>query len=201
VLVLLVAVAALLAAGAVGLVPALDPYSGPLIARRLASFADLARDGNLWVRGEVLRQALVTWQAHPWIGWGVGAYGDMYQYPNQAIPAWVPNLFVHHLFDSGALGLTGLVLGVGLTAGRGVRAWTRARDTGLPGAECVAPLLLALLGLLVAFQTTEASWLAYPWIYLGLLEGAVWEDGMRRRRSDLTDAHAPGHAAGLAAHE
>jgi hypothetical protein len=33
-------------------------------------------------------------------------------------------------------------------------------------------LLGAFAALLMAFQVTEGSWLAFPWVYVGLLAGA-----------------------------
>jgi O-antigen ligase len=155
--------------------PEYDPLRNGSVIQRLASFGALERDGNLWVRSEVIRNALVVWEHRPLIGWGVGAYGDMFVYPNQNVPAWVPNLFVHHLFDAGWLGLVLFLSGIGLVAGAALGLWAWYRRRGL-ASGVFGPLLLALLGLLIAFQTTEATWFAYPWIYLGLLQAAVAGD-------------------------
>ncbi len=118
----------------------------------------------------MLRTALAAWRDHPWVGHGVGAFGDLFHYPTERRSAWIPNFFVHHLFDSGILGLAALLAGVGVVLARGARAWRRAA-----GARrgVLAGLVLAWVGLAVAFQTTEGSWLAFPWILLGLTEGAA----------------------------
>ncbi|MGE5236412.1 MAG: O-antigen ligase family protein [Acidobacteriota bacterium] len=145
------------------------PESAGLVYR-LRSLTHIRHDGNLWVRYEICRNAVQHWRRHPWIGWGVGAYEDMFLYPNQNAPGWIPNLFVHHLFDSGVIGLAALVAGIGMTLRGGVRAWARS---GGGDRRVLAGLLLALVSLAVAFQATEASWLAYPWVYLGVLEAAA----------------------------
>ncbi len=142
------------------------------VSSKVSSFADLRRDTDLWVRFEVCRDALRTAGEHPWIGWGAGAFGDLYLYPDQNTPAWIPNFFVHHLFDGGLIGLALLVAAIARIAWRGIQAWRCSAD---PLCSALAGLLLALIGLGVAFQTTEASWLAYPWILLGLLEGGSRE--------------------------
>ena len=149
------------------LVPQVDLSSGGALAQRLATFGNLADDGNVWVRGQILRHALSVWPQHPWIGWGIGAYSQVYYYPNANTTSWIPSLFIHQLYNTGILGLGAFVLALALAGWRGFQAWRQAH--GLPRAV-LGGLLLALVGLLAAFQATEASWLAYFWIYLGLLE-------------------------------
>lgn len=175
--VLLAELAALLLAGALvadrlagGWRPRPDGPTSATVGGRISSLGEIERDGNLWVRVQVVRSALAAWRDHRWIGHGVGAYGDLADYPTERRPAWIPNFFVHHLFDSGLAGLAALFAGVGAVLVRGVKTWrwaTGARRGILGG------LLLAFVALAVAFQTTEASWLAYPWILLGLLEAAA----------------------------
>jgi O-antigen ligase len=150
--------------------PALTPGDQSTVVDRLLSLAALEQDGNVSVRVQIYQHALQVWQEHPWLGWGIGAYGQAYLYPNQNLSAWIPNLFLHVLYDSGLIGLALLVAGLVVALWRGLVAWrTRAdADRYLAGG-----LLLSVIALLVAFQATEASWLAYFWVYLGLLEGVV----------------------------
>ena len=159
--------------GFTSLIPTYDPAHMDEILQRLASFGALSRDPNVALRLEGYRNALAVWRERPWIGWGVGAYGDMFRY-STGEHAWVSNLFEHHMFDSGVIGLSFLLIGLGLSTWRGVHLWRRARDFRR---TLLAGLLLALLGMLVAFQTTEASWFAYPWIYLGMLEAVEGDEG------------------------
>lgn len=150
--------------------PQIDLGSGGALGQRLATFGNLADDGNVWVRGQILRHALSVWPQHPWIGWGIGAYSQVYYYPNANTTSWIPNLLVHQLYNTGLLGLGAFALALALAGRRGFQAWRRSQ--GLSRAV-LGGLLLALVGLLTAFQATEASWLAYFWVYLGLLEAAA----------------------------
>ncbi len=140
------------------------------VGDRLMSLASLDVDGNVWVRLQIYQHALQVWQEHPWLGWGVGAYGQAYLYPNQNLSAWIPNLFLHVLYDSGLSGLLFMAGGLAVALWRGLAIWFRQVDTTR---YLAGGLLLAVIALLVAFQATEASWLAYFWVYLGLLEGVV----------------------------
>lgn len=149
-----------------------DLSSGGALAQRLGTFTDLANDGNIWVRQQVLQHALHVWQEHVWIGWGIGAYSQVYYYPNANATSWIPNLFVHQLYNTGLLGLGCFCWALGLVIWNGLLAWRRAH--GERRAH-LAGLLLALTGLLTAFQATEASWLAYFWLFLALLEGTAHE--------------------------
>ncbi len=150
--------------------PTVAVVDGSTLFDRLLSLASLEQDGNVWVRLQIYRHVLQVWQEHPWIGWGIGAYGQAYLYPNQNLSAWIPNLFLHVLYDSGLFGLVFLIAGLGVALWRGFRAWLHRAGAGrfLAGG-----LLLAVIALLVAFQATEASWLAYFWVFLGLLEGVA----------------------------
>lgn len=152
------------------LLPQVDLSSSGALAQRLATFANLTTDGNVWVRQQILRHALSVWQEHPWIGWGIGAYSQVYYYPNANATSWIPNLIVHQLYNTGILGLGSFLLALALAGWRGFQAWRQAHGRAR---AMLGGLLLALVGLFVAFQATEASWLAYFWIYLGLLEAAA----------------------------
>lgn len=169
-LLIVAAVAVLFLSDVRTVLPALTPGDQSTVVDRLLSLASLEQDGNVSVRLQIYQHALQVWQEHPWIGWGIGAYGQAYLYPNQNLSAWIPNLFLHVLYDSGLIGLAFLVAGLAVALWRGVVAWrTRADD----GRYLAGGLLLAVIALLVAFQATEASWLAYFWVYLGLLAGVV----------------------------
>lgn len=150
--------------------PALTPGDQSTVVDRVLSLASLDQDGNVSVRLQIYQNALQVWQEHPWLGWGIGAYGQVYLYPNQNLSAWIPNLFLHVLYDSGLVGLAFLAAGLAVALWRGLAAWRTRVDAGR---YLAGGLLLAVVALLVAFQATEASWLAYFWVYLGLLEGVA----------------------------
>lgn len=159
--------------------PVFNPQETGDLAQRVASFGHLSQDRNITVRLDVARNALDHWRAHPLTGWGVGAYGEVYTYPppDTIHAGWIANLPVHLLYDSGLLGLAAFCWAVGLVGLRGIQAWRRS--SGL-AQTILAGLLLALFGLLLAFQATEATWFAYPWIYLGLLEAGTLSTSVRR---------------------
>jgi hypothetical protein len=159
--------------------PTFNPQKNGDLIQRAVSFGNLARDHNIVARIDIARNAMAHWRAHPLTGWGVGAYGEVYTTPppDTSQPGWISNLPIHLLYDSGVLGLAAFAAAMTWIAVRGVRCWLAA--WGLRQAM-LAGNLLALFGLLVAFQATEATWFAYPWIYLGLLEAAIKSQEERR---------------------
>ncbi|MEP6776404.1 MAG: hypothetical protein ABJA50_12485, partial [Chloroflexota bacterium] len=86
-------------------------------------------------------------------------------------PGWLSNLEFHVVYDSGLIGLALWFVGIG------GMIWAAARKL-LRNAEShsmrwvTLGLLGALAALLMAFQVTEGSWLAFPWVYVGLLASA-----------------------------
>jgi hypothetical protein len=156
----------------VSALPAFNPQENGDLIQRAVSFGNLSHDHNIVARVEIARNALVHWRTHPLTGWGVGAYGEVYTTPppDTSQPGWISNLPIHLLYDSGLLGLIAFGAAMALAVVRGIRFW---RGTWGLMQAMVAGILLALFGLLVAFQATEATWFAYPWIYLGLLEAAT----------------------------
>lgn len=107
---------------------------------------------------------------HPLIGNGTGSFGQRYYYLSIQAPAWIGNLELHLLYDTGLLGL--LAFG-GFLLATACDAW-RAYHAA-PAAEARALLLglgAGLVVLLVAYQATEATWLAFTWVHLGLLRAA-----------------------------
>jgi O-antigen ligase len=109
--------------------------------------------------------------AQPLLGNGTGSFGQRYVYRSVDEPGWVGNLELHLLYDSGLLGFAGFWLIVGVIAARATRAYRRTRDPFLRGT--ILALGGGLLSLLVAYQATEATWLAFTWVHLGLLAAAT----------------------------
>jgi len=106
-------------------VPQLDPYEGAFLARRVGSFIDLGGDSSLLLRIQVWGNALTVWTQHPWIGWGVGAYGDLFRMPYSTRIGWISNLFIHHLFDTGLLGLVAFTSAVSLAVMLAMESYRR----------------------------------------------------------------------------
>ncbi|HZS93490.1 MAG TPA: O-antigen ligase family protein [Chloroflexota bacterium] len=166
--------------GGMRLVPTFNPNQDGDLLQRVASFGSLARDRNVIVRLEVDENALLHWQTHALTGWGVGAYGEVYRYPppDTVHAGWISNLPIHVMYDSGLIGLVAFAVAMVMAVRRGIGAWRRSLDASYRA--MVVGLLLALFGLLLAFQATDATWFAYPWVYLGLLEAAVLSAPSRR---------------------
>jgi O-antigen ligase len=121
-------------------------------------------------RLDTYAKALDGIAVHPWIGNGTGSFGQRYVYLSVDQPAWVGNLELHLLYDTGLLGLLAFFGCLGATGWAVVHAYRRSTDP-----EWRA-LLLALgagmVVLLIAYQATEATWLAFTWVHLGLLRAA-----------------------------
>ncbi|HMA33243.1 MAG TPA: O-antigen ligase family protein [Chloroflexia bacterium] len=108
---------------------------------------------------------------HPWVGNGTGSFGQRYYYRSVAQPAWIGNLELHLLYDTGLWGLlafSGFLVASGWEA---FRAYRRSRDP--ERRALILALGAGLLVLLVAYQATEATWLAFTWAHLGLLRAAA----------------------------
>jgi O-antigen ligase len=138
-----------------------------LLSRANVSAYDPQADPSLRARVDSLQEALPGIQAHPFLGNGAGSFEVMHQ-DARGNPGWLSNLEVHVTYDSGLIGLACWLTGLGglvWSAGRSLfrKSQSRAFQWTTLG------LLGALASLLVAFQVTEGSWLAFPWVYVGLL--------------------------------
>lgn len=133
------------------------------------------------------RLALAEWLERPIIGWGAGSFGQMHRYVSVDEPAWVDNLEIHALHDSGIIGLVGLLMAV---VGTPVAVLLQARHDRKEDDDEVGTLVGlggGCAALLVAFQATEATLLGYPWYILGL----TWAAGRSRPATSAhgTDVH------------
>jgi hypothetical protein len=116
-------------------------------------------------------------KAHPFIGNGAGSFA-VGHLDSKGNPGWISNLEFHVLYDSGLVGLACWIAGIaGLiwSSGRVLLRDTESREFQWT----TLGLLGALAALLMAFQVTEGSWLAFPWVYVGLLAST----GSMRARS------------------
>ena len=99
-------------------------------------------------------------------GWGAGSFGQQYTYLSINMPAWVGNLEVHALHDSGIIGATGLMVALFVTVARVWRSASRSQDP--EDAAIRLGLLAACVAFLISFQATEATWLGFTWFFFGL---------------------------------
>jgi len=110
---------------------------------------------------------------HPFIGWGSSSFTLFWEWdtPEGPGPAWVGNLEVRILHDTGAIGLAIFLaflvklLREAVKTLKQTKNWDDFRNIGA--------LLTGWIVLLVAFQATDATTLAFPWVHLGLLAAAT----------------------------
>jgi O-antigen ligase len=112
--------------------------------------------------------AFRDWLEQPIIGWGAGTLGQRFSYLSVELPAWVGNLELHALHDSGLLGALGLLGAMGGTAIALIRALRRQSTANQSNRSLLVGLLASCVTLLVAYQATEATWLGYTWCVFGL---------------------------------
>jgi O-antigen ligase len=144
--------------------------------RRFSTVGDILQgrvDGITFERLYIYDLALRGWLENPVLGWGAGTFGQKYTYLSQDIPAWVGNLELHALYDSGVIGLAGLGTAMLGTVFRAARVAGKVTVESPVNKGVIAGLLGACVTLLVAFQATEATWLGYTWYVFGLTWAAA----------------------------
>jgi O-antigen ligase len=148
------------------------PIQSDLLGR-LASldFGTLGQQQTVLERLDTYEKAWEGITAQPLLGNGTGSFGQRYVYRSVNEPGWVGNLELHLLYDSGLIGLARFALFTGVIGGRAARAYRRSRDPLLRGT--LLALGGGLLSLLVAYQATEATWLAFTWVHFGLFAAAT----------------------------
>ncbi|MGQ9457777.1 MAG: glycosyltransferase, partial [Anaerolineae bacterium] len=145
------------------------PKDIPLVDR-LASFTRLEEEVTVVGRLAKYQAAFTSWLERPLVGWGTGSMAILYAERGRRW-AWVSNLVLHLLLDTGVIGLA---LFGGFVA---TLLWRAARAARAAGPTFRRRVILALIagfvGLLVAYQSTEATWLVLPWVHAGLLAAAA----------------------------
>jgi len=167
------------ALAAVALLVGVAPLAFPATVRGVLTRADLgsytpSQDPALETRAWLYNQALDGIRAHPVIGNGAGSFA-VGSIGEKGEPAWLSNLELHLLYDSGIIGLCAVLGGITMLLWKAVKALRRPLSPGgnidlVP--YCIG-LIAAVVVLLITYQTTEATWLAYTWPYVGLLARAA----------------------------
>jgi hypothetical protein len=151
-----------------GAVPIPTPVV-PDVGRRVSSIADVD-DPSIRVRMAVIRRALRDWREHPVAGTGVGSFGQQYVTTSQT-RAWISNMPVRVLHDSGIVGLT--LFGAALLA----LAWRSVplalRPRGGDTEALALALTVAIGSMFIAFLATEGLQLAWYWLSFGLFAAAT----------------------------
>ena len=142
-----------------------DESRSPIITRALSlsNFTEASWQGRLYY----YQQALDSWKVHPLIGWGTGSFGQLYTYVTVKLPAWVGNLEIRMLHDSGFLGVCAFVLFLIMVIGNAMRAVVKTRTSF--NRNLLITFLVSFIGLLIAYQATEATWLGFTWVHIAFL--------------------------------
>lgn len=140
------------------------PPEFPLVAR-LRTFSSLATDPTFSARLEQTKWALAEWRQHPWIGWGPGAFYQIHGIVRY-IPAWISNLTVRTLHETGLFGALFFYGWALLALALAVRA---AREAPALDRALLLGLAIGFLSLLIAYHATDGTWLAEIWIHVGLM--------------------------------
>jgi O-antigen ligase len=137
---------------------------------RLASFARLGSERTVVGRAAKYELAISAWQERPLLGWGTGGMARAFGRERKVL-AWVGNLEIHLLMDTGVVGVLLFALFVGTLGLGAVLALRRAHGT--PLRAILLSLSVGFVGLLVAYQSTEGTWLGLFWAHAGLIAAAT----------------------------
>ena len=141
------------------------------VSSRLSTFNRLESDFTLRTRLQDARWAIDDWRASPWIGHGAGSFAQIHG-TRVGSEAWISNLVLHTLVDTGLVGLAIQASFIILVAMRAWRVPARAREPDL--AIGLKGLVVGLFVMLLAYQVTDGSWMALFWIHLGLIVNGIY---------------------------
>ena len=143
----------------------------------------LADDFTVRTRLEDARMALEDFAASPILGHGTGSF-FMKHGIRAGTRAWISNMTLHILVDTGVVGL---LIQLALVLAVVVGGWTASVTTRDPRvAAGLQALLLGLLIIGVTYQITDGSWLAVYWIHLGLIAHGIACVDRERHATDVT---------------
>jgi len=151
--------------------PASQAKSADDVSGRLSTIGQLPSDFTLKTRLQDARWAIDDWRSSPWLGRGTGSFAQIHGI-RAGTEAWVSNLVLHTLLDTGVVGL---VIQLSLILLVVARAWRVAARAATPDlAIGLRGLVLGFFVMLIAYQATDGSWLALFWIHLGLLVNGIY---------------------------
>jgi hypothetical protein len=133
--------------------------------------SDIATDDTTRDRVITLGLAYEGIMEHPLMGNGTSSFQLQFSSADfggdQDMPGWIANTEARILYDTGIVGF-GLFLAFFVSLGRGVKRLLKTS----PHPELEA-LAMSFVVYLVAFQFTEGTLLAFPWVHLGLIAACL----------------------------
>ncbi len=126
---------------------------------------------SLLIRQAVMVNSFNGWLQRPILGWGTGAYSHVF-YIAPGAPNWIPNIFMHVLFDTGLVGFALFTGALGVAGWRALRNVLIPLRSWTPTDFATYGLLLAGLALILTYQLTDGTWMGFTWVLLALLVAA-----------------------------
>lgn len=145
--------------------PPLPPGAPPILQRALLSKTVADR----WIEDTA---ALQEWGQHPWFGTGANSFAQTHLLSRDVVELnWISNVELMALHDTGVIGFFVLAAWCAWLAweARGALKNSKSNQTRL----FLLAICAAVICLLVAFQFTNALWLGFSWIYLGLVRAGT----------------------------
>jgi hypothetical protein len=145
------------------------------LPQRLATLAigQVADDPTVVHRLKYLALAVEDIREHPMIGLGSSSFQLLYEDQDNigAGPAWLDNLFIRVIHDTG---IVGMIVFAWFLVELGRRAWrVLGSSSHNQASTAVGALSAGGLVMLIAYQLTDASTLGFTWIHFGVLAAAV----------------------------
>ncbi len=164
------------------------PPSWPFV-NRLQSFLNLGYDPTFSARLSDWSLALQDWRERPWTGWGPGSFYAIHGLL-RARPAWISNLTVRLLQETGVIGLT-LFAGFFVTLILpGIKAARQQQDLMTRG--ILLALIISYMMLVgLAYQSTDGIWLTASWVHAGLIAAGVHVLSTPSQTSATTPQQSP----------
>ncbi len=164
------------------------PAKGPLLLRltSLLNPHEFITDPTIHNRLVAAGAVLGDWLHEPVFGLGTASFGQLHTDSSQG-PAWISNILLRALHDTG---LVGLALLLAFIIGLVVRAVGLVRKGSRDAAAMSAVLLLPSIALWIAAQGTEPFQVSWPWLLLGAL-GAIVAEKSKSRSGDPSAGSRP----------
>ena len=167
-----------LAAVALGVFGMILTGAGETLPKTVASTGSQLfnlNSGSGQARASEWRLALADWKKNPMLGLGTNSYGQRHLAPKKSPhspagkqAAYLGNLYIRALYDSGILGLLFLLIFILAVL------WPMVplRHSGGDLAAVARAFLFGYATLMVAFAGTDASFQPWPWILAGVARAA-----------------------------
>lgn len=165
-----------------------QPYAPNPVAAKASQLFNFG-SGTGQARASEWRTALDELKADPIFGLGTNSYGDRHVAPRTSKGneknAYIGNLYIRTLYDSGVVGLVLLLLFLYLV----LRPALAIRNIPGSNAAIARAFLFGYAVMAIAFAGTDASFQPWPWIFLGVARAL--SVAVLRERSLRPPGHAP----------